>query len=40
MRKIVLKLFEEEQSDPRLGVAMKRIKSALDSRYLRKVVGF
>lgn len=40
MRKIVLKLLEDERSEPRLGIAMKRAKSALDSRYLRKVVGF
>ena len=36
MRKIVLKLFEDERSSPRLGVALKRTKAALDSRYLRK----
>jgi predicted transposase YbfD/YdcC len=38
MRKIVLKLLEEEKST-NLGVSMKRLQAALSTRYLRKVVG-
>lgn len=38
MRKVVLKLFEEEKSSD-LGVSMKRLQAALSTRYLRKVVG-
>lgn len=38
MRKIVLKLLEEEKST-NLGVSMKRLQAALSTRYLKKVVG-
>lgn len=39
MRKIVLKLLEEETSSKQ-GIAAKRLQAALSTRYLRKVVGF
>ena len=39
MRKIVLKLLDREKSY-QAGVASKRSKAALNTRYLRKVVGF
>ncbi len=39
MRKIVLKLLEEEKSS-NFGVGMKRLEAALSTRYLKKVVGF
>lgn len=39
MRKIVLKLLNDESSS-KDGVAIKRLKAALSTRYLRKVVGF
>jgi predicted transposase YbfD/YdcC len=39
MRKIVLKLLNDETSCSD-GVAVKRIKAALSTRYLRKVIGF
>jgi predicted transposase YbfD/YdcC len=39
MRKIVLKLLNDETS-VKGGVQLKRIKAALSTRYLKKVVGF
>jgi predicted transposase YbfD/YdcC len=39
MRKIVLKLLHDDNSTDG-GVAMKRIKAAMSTRYLRKLVGF
>lgn len=38
MRKMVLALLERENSQ--MGIAMKRSKAAICTRYLRKVVGF
>jgi predicted transposase YbfD/YdcC len=39
MRKIVLKMLEEEKSS-KAGVGLKRLEAMLSTRYLRKVVGF
>lgn len=39
MRKIVLKLLVDETSS-REGIALKRLKAALSTQYLKKVVGF
>lgn len=39
MRKIVLKLLVDEKSTPN-GIAIKRMKAALSTHYLKKVVGF
>lgn len=39
MRKIVLKMLEEEKSS-QAGIALKRLEAMLSTRYLRKVVGF
>ncbi|WP_058513685.1 ISAs1 family transposase [Legionella santicrucis] len=39
MRKIVLKLLEDDQSSQK-GIALKRLKAALSTKYLRKVIGF
>lgn len=39
MRKIVLKLLTEDKSSQE-GIALKRLKAAFSTRYLKKVVGF
>lgn len=39
MRKLVLKLLSDESTHDE-GIAMKRLRAALDTRYLTKVVGF
>lgn len=39
MRKIVLKLLVDEDSNKE-GIALKRMKAALSTRYLKKVIGF
>ena len=39
MRKIVLKLLNDEQSSQE-GIVLKRMKAALSTQYLKKVVGF
>lgn len=39
MRKIILKLLNNENSY-KAGIALKRQKAALSTRYLKKVVGF
>nr|WP_276309331.1 ISAs1 family transposase [Legionella qingyii] len=39
MRKIILKLLEEDKSSQD-GIALKRMKAALSTQYLRKVIGF
>jgi hypothetical protein len=39
MRKIVLKLLTDETSSQD-GIALKRMKAALSTQYLKKVVGF
>jgi predicted transposase YbfD/YdcC len=39
MRKIVLKLLHDENSCPD-GIAMKRLKAALSTRYLKKVINY
>ncbi len=39
MRKLILKLLEDEETSKN-GIGMKRLKAAMSTRYLQKVIGF